>query len=327
MINLWIKVVLSIIALSLALFRWFNFEVASERMDSIFLLLLTIVVLIFIIPFESLKSIKAGGVELILDQPQVKGAIDGLGLKRIENKQLRQSLKRLSPLIEQIRGSRVLWIDDRQYNILGERRLLRALGIVVVTAISSEKAEEMLFEDDDFDMIISDVQRKGMSYKLNNGEAIHEGVNFIVALRKGYLFSLESKFKQYLQEGAVNEELKKIVEDKQRSLSRRGGISKIDEKCWEIVDYSMRYRSKDTGTELNVYDDNRVINSLPVIFYAAYPWKKLFNYTIPAREPFIPEVELSNSIEMLVTKIIIILSKVRSNPIPIKLKKEPTPAA
>jgi hypothetical protein len=413
---LWIRMVLSALVLLLAILRFAFFEIANERMDSICLLLIASAILIFFLPWERLKSLKAGGIELSLDQPQVRGAIDSLGLNRVENKQLREKLSRRAPEIEQVKGSRVLWIDDRPHNILGERRLLRVLGIEVVTAVSSEMAEEILFRDNDFDMIISDVQRKGESYKLNDGIPNHEGVNFIVKLRKGHLFSLNPDYKQYLKDsivylfswdsvpgddneklirflrddfdmewvenaeirkcnddmtisiskdensaeilmdenkekailkirdgrtynlevktensklniyGIVIDVLKKAFEDNNRSLSRRASISKMDEKCWDIVDYSMRYRIKDTGTALNIYDEYRIINSLPVIFYAAYDWKKLVKYTRPVREDFPPEAELSNSIEMLVTKVIIALSEIRSNPIPTKLKKEPTPA-
>jgi CheY-like chemotaxis protein len=82
-----------------------------------------------------------------------------------------------------VKGGRILWIDDRPHNIIGERRLLRALGADVIITVSSDCAEEILNRDNDFDIIITDVQRVGESYKLNNGEPIHEGVNFIVKLR------------------------------------------------------------------------------------------------------------------------------------------------
>jgi len=180
----WIRIVLSTIVLLFAVFRFVFFEAVSERMDSTFLLLLALAVLIAFLPWERLKHLKAGGIELSLDRPQVKGAIDSLGLDRVENKQLQEMLSRNVLEIQQLNGSRILWIDDKPHNIIGERRLLRALGGEVDTATSSEMAEEILVRDNDFDMIVSDVQRKGESYKLNNGIPIHEGVNFIVKLRK-----------------------------------------------------------------------------------------------------------------------------------------------
>lgn len=323
---------LSTITLSLALLRWVYFDVARERMDGIFLFFLAMAFLILIIPWENLpwqtlKSVKAGGFELTLDEPQIKGAIDSLGLKRIENERLRNRLKNLDSEIVKINGSRILWIDDRPHNILGERRLLRAFGIEVVMTISSEDAEEILFKDDDFDIIISDVHRTGISYKLNNGVPHHEGVNFIVALRKGYLFGLEQNYMQFLKDGYVDDILKKAFADKKRSLSRHANISKIDEKYWEITDLSMKYKIIDNGVALKVYDENRIINSIPVIFYAAYDWKRLVDNTRPALEASPKETEFCNSIEMLITKTILLLSEARSTPILIKLKKEPTPAA
>ena len=48
----------------------------------------------------------------------------------------------------------MIWIDDKPYNILGARRMLRALNIDVTTATSSEMAQEILETDNDFDLII-----------------------------------------------------------------------------------------------------------------------------------------------------------------------------
>ncbi len=256
--DLWIRITLSAMAILLAILRWVFFDLTSKRMDATFLLLVASAVLILVLPWERLKSLKAGGVELTLDQPQVKGAIEGLGLDRVEDKQLRDKLSNLAPEIEKVKGSRVLWIDDRPHTILGERRLFRALGIEVVTATLSEMAEEILQRDNDFDLIISDVQRKGESYKLNNGVEIHEGVNFIVKLRNHY--------------------------------------------------------------------EDPIIKSLPIIFYAAYPWDRLVKFTRPARE-LLPEAEISNTIEMLLTKAITRLSAVRTSPIVCSKKKTPTSVA
>ena len=86
--------------------------------------------------------------------------------------------------LESIRGSRVLWIDDNPHNILGVRRLLRALGINIVSAVSSEAAESILETDNDFDLIVTDVQRMGDSHKITGGVIIHEGVNYIIRLRE-----------------------------------------------------------------------------------------------------------------------------------------------
>jgi CheY-like chemotaxis protein len=89
----------------------------------------------------------------------------------------------LEHLLPEAKDARILWIDDRPEKVIGERRLLRALGVNVVPAVSSERAKQVLHEDGDFDLIISDVQRAGDTYKLTGGVEIHEGVNFVCWLR------------------------------------------------------------------------------------------------------------------------------------------------
>src|SRR5438132_2092653 len=137
----------------------------SGRMDTLFVVLIGGALLLLLIPIERLKSLKAGGIELSLEQPQVQGAITGIRTNRIENEEIRSRLSRLQDQLALIHGSRVLWIDDNPRTILGERRLLRALGVAVVQAISTEEAEAILIKDEDFDLIITDVQRIGKSYE------------------------------------------------------------------------------------------------------------------------------------------------------------------
>ncbi|MFX0199118.1 MAG: hypothetical protein ACFFCW_23595 [Candidatus Hodarchaeota archaeon] len=180
----WIKVIFAIIVLLFAIIRFVFYDLIKERVDEIFLILLALAALILFFPWERLISLKAAGIELSLEQPQIKGALEGLDIDRLENKQLKQKISSKAREIEQAQGSRFIWIDDKPHNIVGERRILRALGVEVITAVSSEMAEEIFTRDNDFGMIITDVQRKGESYKLNNGVPIHEGVNFIVKLRQ-----------------------------------------------------------------------------------------------------------------------------------------------
>lgn len=66
------------------------------------------------------------------------------------SERLRSQLSGLSKELEQFRGSRILWIDDKLYTIYGERRLFRALGAEIVSANSNEKANEILTHDNDF---------------------------------------------------------------------------------------------------------------------------------------------------------------------------------
>ena len=69
-------------------------------------------VLILVLPWERLKSLKAGAIEVSLDLPQIKGALDGLGLDRVESEQLRKQLSGLAPEIQRLSGGRIIWIDD-----------------------------------------------------------------------------------------------------------------------------------------------------------------------------------------------------------------------
>ncbi|HJR07850.1 MAG TPA: response regulator [Pyrinomonadaceae bacterium] len=173
----------SVLLILLAITRLMLDDKIAGRMDNTFFILIALALLLHIIPFEKIKSVKAAGIELTLELPQVKSAIDGLGLNGIRDEILRLWLSHRKDELETIRGSRVLWVDDHPDKVIEARRLLRALGVETVTAVSSEKAEEVLKTDNDFDLIITDVSRKGDSYKLTGGLEGAEGVNFIVKLR------------------------------------------------------------------------------------------------------------------------------------------------
>jgi len=180
--TLLIKITLSGILLLLAIFYWLDFLNMRSRVDQNFIFLLGAALLIVIIPWERLQSLKAGPLEFALERPQVQDVLRKLPLDDVEDKHLRQFLTDHSTVLATLQESRVLWIDDNPAKVVGERRLFRALGLDVIPAISSEVAEELLVENPDFDLIITDVQRKGHSYQFNNGIDIHEGVNFIVKL-------------------------------------------------------------------------------------------------------------------------------------------------
>lgn len=254
-----LKAALAVAALGLAVAR-LVFEDAGGRMDETFFALLAAAALILLVPWERLTTLKAAGVELALE-PQVRGAVETLSLanpEAVDDERLLAELRRLAPEIDKARGSRVLWIDDRPHEIVAERRLLRALGIEVVPASSSSEALRLLERDNDFDLVVSDVQRAGESYKQTGGIPIHEGVNFVVA-----------------------------------SLRR---------------------------------DANELIRSLPVLFYAAYPWPRLVEFTRPARE-LSPDPELANAPDALVTKTVRLLAEARSRPITVGRAKAPTSVA
>ena len=152
-------------------------------MDTLFFGLVAAAIALVLLPIERLTSVKAAGVELSLSQPQITGAIAVLGLDRIQSDELRDILSRYKDVLPIVRGSRVLWVDDYPHAVLGERRLLRALGVDVTSADSSSKAEDTLRMDNDFDLLITDIQRTGDTYKITGGEPIHEGANLVIKLR------------------------------------------------------------------------------------------------------------------------------------------------
>src|SRR5688500_15108173 len=182
------KAVFAVVLATLAITRFYYYEALSTRMDLVFLFLFLSVFLLWIIPWEELwerlREISVGGVGISLQQPDVQAAIghisfdeEHLRISGASEKQVRDRLQRRLKSVEgqlqTVRGSRVLWIDDRPDTILGERRLLRALGIDIVPASCSAEAWDILGKDNDFDLIITDVYREDRT----------EGVNFVVELR------------------------------------------------------------------------------------------------------------------------------------------------
>lgn len=168
--------------LLVALFR----IVAPEQLDELVVALLVGAVVIAVVPISSLKSFKAAGIELTVGSPQLKAAVGSLDLDRLNDERLTASLKAVADLLPIIRGARVLWIDDRPDKVLGERRIMRALGVTIVAVGSSEKAKITLEEDSDFDLLISDVQRRGTTHETTGGKEKHEGVNFVRWLRENH---------------------------------------------------------------------------------------------------------------------------------------------
>lgn len=154
-----IKIGVSIIALVLAALIIIDPQGSERWQNPTFLLLLAVPLLAFLVPWHRLTSFSAAGVELVLESPSVRGAIEGIKMSSSESRSIRRTLYDLREAIADSRGSRVLWIDDHPEQILGERRILRALEIQVVSANTSDNAREILEMDDDFDLLISDMQR------------------------------------------------------------------------------------------------------------------------------------------------------------------------
>jgi CheY-like chemotaxis protein len=190
-----LKIGLSLVLVALASTRFLFYEQLSERMDLIFLALVLSVFLLWMLPweefFERASMLRVGGVEISLRQREIQETAierisfaevhlhDQLALSTLANPEevkdrLRQRLKSLEGELPTVRGTRVLWIDDHPETLLGERRLLRAFGIDITPATTSEEANDTLRKDNDFDLIITDVFRSGRL----------EGVDFVVILRK-----------------------------------------------------------------------------------------------------------------------------------------------
>lgn len=241
-----------LLAIAIARLVWEDF---AGKTDAIFLGLVAASLVLVLVPLNAIRSLKAGGLELSLDAPHVQGAVASLSLPRIENAKLQKSLESLSHILPAVNGSRVLWIDDRPEKILGERRLLRALGVTVVSATSSDEARQIIGRDNDFDVIVTDVQRRGETYKMTGGVDIHEGTNFAVWLRTKY--------------------------------------------------------------------EDPYVRKIPIIFYAAYPWPSLVEFTRPARELH-PEAEISNSITEFIPKLLRTIAHARETAIDIPSEKTPT---
>lgn len=189
-----IKYSAAIIIIVFVVIRYIYFDAVNVRFDATFFTLITLAVTILLLPWDRLETIKAGIFEFTIRNPVIKGAIKSLDIDIIQNRKLKRELKALEDDIEVIKGSRILWIDDRPLNIVGERNLLRSFGVVISFAVSSKDAESLLVNDGDFDLIISDVQRLGDSYKFNEGVEIHEGTNFIAKIHtsKEYPESIKS---------------------------------------------------------------------------------------------------------------------------------------
>lgn len=178
------KIGISVLAISLAIVRMIVLWKEGAWFDSIFLLLVTAPIAAFVVPWRTITSFKAAGIEFTLSSPSVQGAIAGIEMSPAQNRSLRRTLFNLGRAIEDSTGSRVLWIDDKPEKIVGERRLLRALGVHIVSASSSQAARTILLDDNDFDLIITDFQRKSEPGSPYEQYERYGGVEFVLELRQ-----------------------------------------------------------------------------------------------------------------------------------------------
>lgn len=169
--------------LIVAIIRLIDIGDLNESMDNTFLLLLITSIIIFFIPLDSIKSFKAAGVEIELFENKVKNAIDGLDIKQIENEQLLKTILKYRNEIEVIKGSRILWIDDTPHAILGERRILRAIGLDIYSSNNRQTTLNVIERDTDFDLIISDIQWKK---NIDTMSVYYGGIELIQEIRNNF---------------------------------------------------------------------------------------------------------------------------------------------
>lgn len=175
----WIKYFFAGLAVCFLILRITVFaDIASNKIDNTVLVLFVFSAVILIIPWDRLNLFKAAGIEVQLNEPQVKGAI--MGMIDAQQKEIKELLISLSSKISESKDGRILWIDDKPHNIVGERRLFRALGIEVVTALP-ETIMSILNQDNDFDLIISDIQ-----WRDENDEPTYGGMEKIKEIRDNY---------------------------------------------------------------------------------------------------------------------------------------------
>ena len=238
-----VKLLLSFTALTLAIIRLIYFESMNEKIDYIFLILLVAAIFIFVVPWEKLQSFKAADVEFTLDQPQVKGALNSIEMKRFENRQLRKMLSEMGSDLARVKGSRILWIDDKPHEVLGERRLLRALHIEIITAKGSKSAKDKLEEDNDFDLIITDAQRRE---NIGNIETIYGGIYFIKQLKEEFANDFFKEIPVIFYSAYTAEKRKRIIDQDhiaREVFSNHKIVETIEELLKEVIETLSDMRS------------------------------------------------------------------------------------
>jgi CheY-like chemotaxis protein len=125
-----------------------------------------------------LQSFKFGKMEITFLGETVKKIAAKRTNKKLSDEDATGPLLRANMISEILNGARLLWIDDNPEGNAGETKLLRKLGVVVDTAVSSAEARDMLSKFH-YDVIVSDIDREGRS---------HEGLSFLRSLIDTRLF-------------------------------------------------------------------------------------------------------------------------------------------
>lgn len=187
-----VRVALALVLLVLALARTIDFSRLGQRMDATFLMLVGGAALVLLVPWERLTALKAGQLELALENPNVGRALaqlpDEITLRdgdtdavvAVDAGQIEAQLRALAPVLPSLKGRRILWIDDHPRLLVEERRLLRSLGLVIVPCLSSAEASAELRRDSDIDLVISDVSRRKETEWPEAARSGTSGVEFVV---------------------------------------------------------------------------------------------------------------------------------------------------
>jgi hypothetical protein len=223
---------------------------ASRRFDSTILFLVAAAALIILVPWDKLASLKAVGVEITLNRHQVREAVNSLdrisqatGGEAVDNSQVLRALERLGDEVEAVGASRILWIDDNPTQIVGVRRLLRALGADIRLVTTTRGAKELLVQDNDFDLLISDLMRNApaecitFEWLCAEADASVPCDPEVIVRDDGTRMAFEVR----------------STTDGTRIHQRREGVNFI-----------LRLRSDDRN--------DPIASSLPVLFYASFPW-------------------------------------------------------
>jgi len=134
--------------------------IGKIEFDEVALALLVCVVgsIIFALSYQfGIAKFTAGPLGVEIEQ-LVERAVAELPREQME--ETWRVLKKRSSLFPVI-GVRLLWVDDRPESLIPQRRLLRRLGIEVVTVESTETAVAELSRDGDFVLIVQDRLRNG----------------------------------------------------------------------------------------------------------------------------------------------------------------------
>jgi CheY-like chemotaxis protein len=321
--HLILRIALAVVAVALAVVLIAS-KSLNHRVDTTVLVLLAAAALTVLVPWDKLASLKAVGVEITLNLPQVQEAVASLdrigresGRGPVDNERVHRELARLGPELQLIPGSRILWIDDNPLALVGLRRLFRALGVDIVIAESSSRADEILASDNDFDLVISDLMRNDpatctsfdwacdeLAARLDEAVAVEvdgDGGGLPVATlarrrpREYLLAPLE------LDDGTEVQFLVWQASDGTKVYQRREGV------------HFVRRLRLDGERDL-------VVQTLPVLFYASFEMAEALVWAAPA---FIEglETEVTTSAETLIPAAVRMLAKARAQPIAVGSKK------